>query len=50
MNFKNQFFKKIEVNVITKDVILTGKVDVEVDSEVTIDIDGEVIHLRVFML
>jgi len=50
MNFKDQFLEKAQVNVTTKEVSPTGQVDVQVDSEVTIDIAGEVIHPGVYKL
>jgi competence protein ComEA len=50
MNFKDQFLEKTEVKVTTKNPTPTVKNDVQVDSEVIIDIAGEVIHPGVYKL
>jgi len=50
MNFKNNFLEKSEVKLTTKNISPTGIVDTQVDSEVTIDIAGEVINPGVYKL
>ena len=56
MNFKDQFLEKAEVKVTNKNPIPTpavagqANVDAQVDSEVTIDIAGEVIRPGVYKL
>jgi len=50
MNFKDQFLEKAEVKVASKNPTPTVKNDVQVDSEVTIDIAGEVINPGVYKL
>jgi len=54
MNFKDNFLEKAEVilqsRTETKNISPTGIVDIEVDSEVTIDIAGEVIKPGVYKL
>jgi len=50
MNFKDQFLAKEEVKIETKNISPTGKIDVQVDIEVVIDISGEVIRTGVYKL
>jgi competence protein ComEA len=50
MNFRDQFLAKEEVKVESKNISPTGKVDVQVYSEVVIDISGEVIKAGVYKL
>lgn len=50
MNFKDNFLEKSEVKLTSKSISPTGVVDIQVDSEVTIDIAGEVINPGVYKL
>jgi competence protein ComEA len=50
MNFKDQFLIKEEVKIESKNISPTGKIDVQVDSEVVIDISGEVMKTGVYKL
>ena len=50
INFKSSFWEKAEVKVTSKNITPTPKIDVQVDSEVTIDIAGEVIKPGVYDL
>jgi competence protein ComEA len=50
MNFKDNFLEKSEIKLTTKNISPTGIVDVQVYSEVTIDIAGEVINPGVYKL
>lgn len=50
INFKSSFWEKTEVKVISKNISPTPKIDVQVNSKVTIDIAGEVINPGVYKL
>ena len=50
MNFKDQFLIKEEVKIESINISPTGKIDVQVDSEVVIDISGEVMKTGVYKL
>jgi len=50
INFRDQFLIKEEVKIETKNISPTGKVDVQVYSEVVIDISGEVEKAGVYKL
>lgn len=50
MNFKDQFLIKEKVKVETKNISPTVKNDVQVNSEVVIDISGEVVKAGVYKL
>lgn len=50
MNFKDQFLTKEEAQLVSKDVGSTVKSDIQVNSEVMIDISGEVINPGVYKL
>ncbi|MFA5750050.1 MAG: helix-hairpin-helix domain-containing protein [Candidatus Shapirobacteria bacterium] len=50
MNFKDQFLEKAQVEVTTKGITPTIKVDIQSNNEVTIDIAGEVIKPGVYKL
>ena len=50
MNFKSNFLEKTDIKLTSKNITPTPKVDVQVDSEVTIDIAGEVIRPGVYKL
>jgi len=50
MNFKDNFLEKSEVKLTAKNISPTGIIDVQVDSEVTIDIAGEVINPGIYNL
>ena len=50
MNFKDSFWEKAEVKLTTKNISVTPTVDVEVSSNVMIDVAGEVIKPGVYEL
>lgn len=50
MNFKDNFLEKSEVKLTTKSISPTGIIDTQVDSDITIDIAGEVIKPGVYKL
>jgi competence protein ComEA len=50
MNFREQFLVKETTEVVSKNISPTGKIDVQVYSEVVIDVAGEVIHPGVYKL
>lgn len=50
MNFRDQFLTKEETKIVTGNISPTGKNDVQVDSEVMIDISGEVINPGVYKM
>ena len=50
MNFREQFLATGEVKIESKNISPTGKIDVQVYSEVVIDISGEVIKPGVYKL
>lgn len=50
INFKDNFLEKSEVKLTTKNISPTVKIDAQVDSEVTIDIAGEVMNPGVYKL
>lgn len=50
MNFKDQFLAKEETKIVSKEISPVIKKDIQVDSEVVIDIAGEVIKPGVYKL
>lgn len=50
INFKSNFLEKAKVKVTSKNISPTPSIDIQVDSEVTIDIAGEVIKPGVYKL
>jgi competence protein ComEA len=50
MNFKDSFWEKAEVKLVSKNISPTGIIDVQVDSKVMIDVGGEVIKPGVYEL